>query len=185
MDEIVSLLIMIIKKNTNCNIMLIYTMFIIIWFIKEYPKYRKSLCYRETKIRYSHSFYTSDYYRLYDILFNRNMSIKLVRENKYSHYYKGKNIYFFRDCPIYFKLEDNILYISLDGDPFILFNDYVEKINFKENDNGKKYLLIFKEEALDDCGEFLDLSQFDNIIVGEDYSDLATKIEVNEKLISI
>ena len=42
-------------------ILLIFGIFNIIWFIKEYPKYRKSLCYQETKIRYSHGFYISEY----------------------------------------------------------------------------------------------------------------------------
>lgn len=158
-------------------ILLIFGIFNIIWFIKEYPKYRKSLCYQETKIRYSHGFYISEYYRIYDKLCNVN-SIKLIRENKYSHYFKGENIYFFRDCGIYFKIEDSILYISLDGAPFTPFNDYIEKIKFK--DYGKKYLLVFEEEAVNDCCDFLDLSEFDNIIVGKDYFDFVQKIEVIE-----
>ena len=91
-------------------------MFLFICFIKEYPKYRKSLCFKNSKLKYSHSLYISDYYNIYDDIYKYNDSISLIRENKYTLYYKGKNSYFFRDCPIFFKIENGILHLSaLDG----------------------------------------------------------------------
>ena len=40
-------------------------------------------------------------------------------------------------------------------------------------------MLIFEEEAVDEYGELVNLSQFSNIIIGKDYSNIAEKI--NEK----
>ena len=158
-------------------ILLIYGVFLFICFIKEYPKYRKSLFFKNSKLKYSHSLYISDYYKIYDDVYKYNDSISLIRKNKYILYYKGKNSYFFRDCPIFFKIENEELYISLDGDPFIKFNDWFKNLQFERTLN--KYLLIFEEETVDEYGESVNLSQFSNIIIGKDYSNIAEKI--NEK----
>ena len=39
-----------------------------------YSKYRKSLCFKNSKLKYSHSLYISDYYNIYDDIYKYNDS---------------------------------------------------------------------------------------------------------------
>ena len=154
--------------------------FLLVFFIKEYPLYKKSACYKHTKLKYAHWFYISDCYKIYPSILNENIDIELIRDNKNSHYYQGKNIYFFKDCSMYFQIQEGNLYVSLDGHPYILFYEYIN--NRCIDSENKKYILLLEEDCVDVFGEKLVLSQHDHIIVGIDYDDIARQIKFKEEL---
>ena len=148
-------------------------MLYLIWFLKEYPKYKKSYSKRIKKIKYSHHYYKSYTYQLFETLKNKESAIDLVKYD-FCDYFEGKNIYFFAEVPLYFSIKDNNLMISIDGDPLI---DYKEAIDLLSPTTSKeKYLLVIKEKVTDIYLESVEIDSFQSILFGLSIDEIAKKI---------
>lgn len=96
---------------------------------------------------------------------------------------KIKMLIFFRYASSYFKIENGELLVSLDGDVSVSIHEYLETVYPKIDK--KKYLLLLQDDqwSLDDDNieRSIDLSSFNNIIIGTNYHNLALKMDACEK----
>ena len=142
-------------------------------FLKEYPTYKKSYSKTVKRMKYSHRYFQSDSYNLYESLMRKSINVDVKKTNHGFYYLVGRNIYCFGQCPLNFEVKEGELLVSLDGDP-------VEPVSsiFMDLSPGEKntYLLIFDNEQLDLEAEKIDLSNFDILLIENSIEDFANRV---------
>ena len=70
-------------------------------FVKEYPTYRKSYSKTIKRMKYSHFYYKSDSYKLFESLMSKSIDIDLNMNKHGFYYFVGKNAYRFGQEPLF------------------------------------------------------------------------------------
>ena len=147
-------------------------------FVKEYPVYKKSFSRIVKKMKYSHKYFKSDSYKLFESLMSKSIDIDLNMNKHGFYYFVGKNAYRFGQEPLFFDVKEGQLFISFDGDPFEPIEKTFEHFPTTEK---KNYLLLFEDEQIDLEANRLDLSNFDMLIIKNTIEEFADHIAQLEK----
>lgn len=157
---------------------LIVGIYYLVCLIKEYPKYKNSYSKKIKRIRYSHHYYKSFTYQLFERLKEEQISIDLVIYN-YCYYLEGKNLYFFPEVPLYFEVKEGSLFISIDGDESKDYKDVVDELT--PTLSKEKYMLIYKDNSVNFFMDNVDISNYQSIIAESDIETITQKIIANEQ----
>ena len=129
-------------------------------------------------MKYSHKYFKSDSYKLFESLMSKSIDIDLNMNKHGFYYFVGKNAYRFGQEPLFFDVKEGQLFISFDGDPFEPIEKTFEHFPTTEK---KNYLLLFEDEQIDLEANRLDLSNFDMLIIKNTIEEFADHIAQLEK----
>jgi len=156
-----------------------YGIYLLFCLFKERPIYQKTLFYENTKRKYSHRLYKSDEYSLLNELYKTNDTYMLKKENKWFDYIEGNDKVFFFGQQLYFDVENGNLLVSFDGEPSIPLDVFLGQRII--DTSKKKFIILFKEIIHTLKYDPIDISSFDNLIIGDSIEDIAKKIIEAEK----
>ena len=155
-------------------ITLVIGIYYFVCFIKEYPVYKKSYSRTIKRIKYSHRYFKSDDYKIFESLLSKSVDVDLNQNKKSFSYFVGKNAYRFGQEPLLFEIREDQLLISFDGDPLEPIDNAFKCIPIAEK---KKYLLLFEDEQIDyGTNDKLDLTNFDMLIIENSIEGFANRI---------
>lgn len=154
-------------------ITLVVGIYYFVCFIKEYPVFKKSYSKTVKKAKYSHRYFKSDSFKLYESLMSKSVSVDIFEKKNNFWYFVGKNTYHFDEAPLFFEIKEGQLLISFDGDPLEPIENafkYIPELTKRH------YLLLFKDEQIDLGSNDIDLSNFDMLIIENSIEDFANHI---------
>ena len=142
-------------------------------FLKEYPTYKKSYSKTVKRMKYSHLYFQSDSYNLYESLMRKSINVDIKKTNQGFYYLVGRNIYRFGQCPLFFEVKEGELLVSLDGYPVEPVSSIFRDLLLSEKNT---YLLIFDDEQIDLEANKIDLSNFDILLIENSIEDFANRV---------
>ena len=142
-------------------------------FLKEHPTYKKSYSRTVKRMKYSHRYFQSDSYNLYESLMRKSINVDIKKTNQGFYYLVGRNIYCFGQCPLNFEVKEGELLVSLDGDPVEPVSNIFRDLPLSEKN---MYLLIFDDEQTDLEANKIDLSNFDILLIEKSIEDFANRV---------
>ena len=153
---------------------LIYGLYSFFVGFSERKQFNSSLVKQKLGLRYKHRLFMDDAYELANALLERGAEVEINYKDGYFVVVNGKAYEF--GYELYFRMEQNEVRISFDGDPDVPAADYLSS---RKEANGMETLLLLNPA---DCvafdtedGEPISFND-DRFIVGDSINDFADKI---------